>query len=469
MPRRGLQCSFNLADEQFDELCFEFGIELDDVTSEKIMRLKELKLEDTPENQAAVEGLSDEVLYKIDVPANRYDLLCLEGIVMALRVFLRKDKMPNFRIIYPEVPQTLTVTAATKTIRPIGLAAILRNISFTDESLKSFIDLQDKLHQNLGRRRQLVSMGTHDLDKTEGPYKYDALTPEQINFTPLKRDRSYNGAELIEELKKDMKLKAYVPIIEESPVYPVMLDGKGKVMSLPPLINSEHCKLTVDTKNMLIDITGTDYTKCMISLNTLITNVSIHCAEPFTVEAVEIIDTNKTFTSPVFATQTFTVDPDYVRKLTSINEEAAEMVVYLERMGLEANLNEDGQIEVRPPITRTDILHACDIAEDFAISYGYNNITKTQVKTICHGYQQPINKLTDLFRYEMVSCNYIECVTMALISKADGAANLLKEYSDDDFVVLKNSKTKEFQIFRNSLVPCILKTIEANKASPVDC
>lgn len=33
---------------------------------------------------------SDEVLYKIDIPANRYDLLCLEGLATGLLVFLEK-------------------------------------------------------------------------------------------------------------------------------------------------------------------------------------------------------------------------------------------------------------------------------------------------------------------------------------------------------------------------------------------
>jgi phenylalanyl-tRNA synthetase beta chain len=35
----------------------------------------------------------------------------------------------------------------------------------------SFIDLQDKLHMNLCRQRRLVSMGTHDLDTVQGPFK----------------------------------------------------------------------------------------------------------------------------------------------------------------------------------------------------------------------------------------------------------------------------------------------------------
>lgn len=33
---------------------------------------------------------SEEIIYKIDIPANRYDLLCLEGLSIGLLIFLNK-------------------------------------------------------------------------------------------------------------------------------------------------------------------------------------------------------------------------------------------------------------------------------------------------------------------------------------------------------------------------------------------
>ena len=36
----------------------------------------------------AAKGLSEEIVYKIDIPANRYDLLCVEGIARALRLLV---------------------------------------------------------------------------------------------------------------------------------------------------------------------------------------------------------------------------------------------------------------------------------------------------------------------------------------------------------------------------------------------
>lgn len=83
-------------------------------------------------------------------------------------------------------------------IRPYVSCAVLRNIKFTQARYESFIALQDKLHQNLARQRTLVSIGTHDLDTVEGPFTYEALPPEKINFVPLNQTTKMNGAELMQ-------------------------------------------------------------------------------------------------------------------------------------------------------------------------------------------------------------------------------------------------------------------------------
>ena len=41
---------------------------------------------------------SEEVIYKIDIPANRYDMLCLEGIARALNVFKGRMEPPKYRL-----------------------------------------------------------------------------------------------------------------------------------------------------------------------------------------------------------------------------------------------------------------------------------------------------------------------------------------------------------------------------------
>ena len=449
-------------DEEFDNLCFEFGIELDEVTSEKEMFQNEQKKEG--------EHLSSEVLYKIEVAANRYDLLCLEGLALALRIFLQKQKMPEIKPlnVLPEEERQLIVYNSVNDVRPVGLCAILRDINFTDETLKGFMDLQDKLHNNICRGRKLVSMGTHDLDTVKGPFYYRALKPEHIHFIPLNREEEVNGDGLMSILKEDPKLGKYLYLLEGKEKYPVMMDSNGVIMSVPPIINSQHTKMTLNTHNVLLDVTGLDYTKCEIVLNTLIAMFSIYCKNPFTVEEVKVVSqkTGEGKIYPDLTPRKFKTDIKYLKTLTGITDITPEKIVkLLEKMELQAKIINSNELEVSAPITRSDILHPCDIAEDLAISYGYNNIKKELTKTKTHGVQQPYNKLTDLFRNEMSMGGYVEFLTMALLSHKDLFTNMLKDSKDDKTVQILYSKTKEFEYIRSSLIPGILKSIEGNKAN----
>lgn len=75
------------------------------------------------------------------------------------------------------------------------------------------------------------------------------------------------------------------------PTYPVFYDAKRTVLSLPPIINSDTTKISLDTKNVFIEVTGTDLTKCHIVLAILTSQFSEHCEgdSKFTVEPVEVV------------------------------------------------------------------------------------------------------------------------------------------------------------------------------------
>lgn len=71
--------------------------------------------------------------------------------------------MPLYGVVYA----MLADICQTKQIRPHVVAAVLRNVTFDQERYDSFIAVQEKLHNNICRKRTLVSIGTHDLDKCE--------------------------------------------------------------------------------------------------------------------------------------------------------------------------------------------------------------------------------------------------------------------------------------------------------------
>lgn len=465
-------------DVEFDELCFEFGVELDEITSEREEAVKS----SSALSEKELATLSDSVIYKIDVPANRYDLLCMEGLCRAVNIFLRQMEAPVYKVLSPSSSEqqieTMTVMPSTSQIRPFVVCAILRDVTFNEERYASFIDLQDQLHRNLCRLRTLVAIGTHDLDSVKGgPFVYDARNPEDITFVPLTHDTTgeeFTGKSLLEHYSTDPSckhLKPFVPIIQDSPVYPVVLDSEGTVLSLPPIINGAKSKITLNTKNVFIECTATDLTKANIVLDTVVAMFSEYCAVPFSVEPVQVtyVDENGKETNSYITPQMFTrqeqAEVSFVNSLIGINVDAKEMVVLCNKiqLGPARLINDNNTLQVTVPPTRSDILHAVDIAEDIGIAFGYNNIKKKVPTTATVGGEQPLNKLGDLLRVEISCAGYIEVLTHGLCSIHDNFTALRRPVTSA--VSLSNPANVEYQVVRTTLLPGLLKTLQHNKSA----
>merc|ERR1711957_878483 len=98
-----------------------------------------------------------------------------------------------------------------------------------------------------------------------------------------------DGNRLMEVLSTHQQLKAYLPLIRGSPVYPVIYDSKRVVLSVPPIINGDHSKIRLDTKDVFIECTATDLTKANLTLNTVVAMFAEYCSTPFAAEPVEVI------------------------------------------------------------------------------------------------------------------------------------------------------------------------------------
>lgn len=89
----------------------------------------------------------------------------------------------------------------------------------------------------------------------------------------------------------------------------MIYDARRTVLSLPPIINGRHSKISKNTRNCFIECTATDHTKAVIVLNQLVgarrvprflrpatphprrpqvAMFSMYAEEPFTVEPVEV-------------------------------------------------------------------------------------------------------------------------------------------------------------------------------------
>ncbi|KAJ8086781.1 phenylalanine--tRNA ligase subunit beta [Marasmius tenuissimus] len=448
--------------DEFDKLCFEYGLELDEDTTEEV-------------HEAIKKGLpAERPQLKIEVPANRYDLLCIEGISRALKIFLAKSDAPKYRLVYPPGGEDGLLNASidpeTAKIRPLFAGAILRNIKFTERSYASFIDLQDKLHQNICRRRQLVAIGTHDLDTLKPPFRYEARPPKNIKFAPLGKDKEYTAEELMTVYESEKHLARYLPIIRDSSVYPIIYDAEDRVLSMPPIINSEHSKITLNTRNVFIDCTATDQVKLDIVVNMVATMFSEYCEEPFTIEPVKIILPNgQSRITPDISERTMVARASYVNSCTGLSLKADEISKLMAKMSLYTTLspNDADEVLVNIPATRPDIFHECDLMEDAAIAYGFNNLPHTFPPTTTVGQPTAINKLSDIVRLEWALAGWVEVLPLTLCSHEENFAFLNHEDDGKSAVKIANPKTLEFQVVRTTLIPGLLKTIRENRMHPL--
>ncbi|KRZ12096.1 Phenylalanine--tRNA ligase beta subunit [Trichinella zimbabwensis] len=430
----------DIKDEELDQLLFRFGLELDEVTTEVFSDGSGKNVE--------------EVVLKIEIPANRCDLLCWEGLIRALLIFYKSCEQPKYMIASSKMKPTiqLKVTKEVETIRPYVVAAVLRNVTFNRDAYDSFIALQEKLHQNICRKRQLVAIGTHDLDKVKGPFVYSAKSPQEICFKPLNEKEKFTAAQLMTHYSKDNHLRQYLHIIEHSPLFPYICDSEGAVLSMPPIINSDQSKITLQTKNILIECTAVDLHRAQIVLDTIVCMFSVYCDQPYQIDPVEVITPGGIRqTYPILSCRTGSVSTSKVNRTIGVKLPSVTVAQLLNRMGISAEVGSEDMVLYRIPPTRHDILHECDIIEDVAIAYGYNNIKKELPPAAAISDQLYLNKITEAMRKEIACAGFTEILTFSLCSRAD--------------VSMKLNQPEELNraIARTLLLPGILKTLAHNK------
>ena len=220
------------------------------------------------------------------------------------------------------------------------------------------MQIQEKLHDSIGRNRKKVAIGVHDFDKIKPPLVYRDVDEE--TFAPLGETRTMSVKEILSEHPKG---KDFAHLLKDK--YPMIYDKEG-VISFPPVINSERTKLIENTKNLFIDVTGTDERAVNIALNILVCNITERSGKISTVK----VSGKKT---PELEPKEISIDIESIDKILGFGLNEKQITEILERMRYVVMKLKGGRLEVVIPPYRYDILHEIDIIEDIAIGYGYNN------------------------------------------------------------------------------------------------
>jgi len=413
------------------------------------------KLIDTlPMLGSDIEDFDGETI-KVEFFPNRPDQLSVEGVSRSLKGFISQDiGLPIYDVV--ESGEKVFVDKQIENIRPYISFAIIENVNFSGNKLKQIMDFQENLHWVIGRDRKKVAIGIHNLNVINGDYKYIASSPDENSFVPLEHLSKLSPREILEEHEKGSK---YAKLINKFDKYPIILDKDENVLSMPPIINGELTKLTEDTENILVDVTGTDEKAVNQCLNIICSSFGEVGGK---IKSLDIVYTDKTITTPDLTPKTRTVRVDLCNDLIGgVNLNAQDIVKLLLKARMDAKVLSENVVEVKIPSYRIDILHEVDLVENVAIQYCINNIESKLPNISTIAYENNWFKSEKFIREIMLGLGFQEVMSLMLTSE-ESHYNKMKQ-EEDNHVQVAKPITIDRTMIRKSLINSLMEFLEDNK------
>ncbi|MGD0080093.1 MAG: phenylalanine--tRNA ligase subunit beta [Methanoregula sp.] len=381
---------------------------------------------------------------------DRPDLFSPEGVARAMRGFLGIESgLPSYPVRLSGI--SFTVDPALADIRPVLGAAVIRGVSFDDESIQSIMALQESLHWAVGRGRSKVAIGIHDLDTVKPPFHYIASRRSR-KFIPLDFTEKMSLDEILE---KHPKGRDYAKIVKDFPLFPLIVDDDDHVLSFPPIINGERTRVTIDTKNILLDTTGTDKRAVGVAVNIICTAMAESGAR---IESVEI----NGIQTPTLAPAERTVSVKECSALLGIELRASSMAALLEKMRFGAQPAGTDRLKIQVPCYRADIMHDWDIFEDVAIAYGYENLQAMPPATFTVGKPHPVQTYANIARDIFCGLGYLEVMPFTLTNE-DTLFNRMRRPEVPGVLHVLHPISIENTVVRTDLLPLLLEFLALNR------
>jgi len=401
------------------------------------------------------EAAGDEL--KLEVAHNRPDLLSPEGVARVLKGFLGIEiGLPSYE---PSASGVMVqVDRSVKPIRPFIAAGVVTKVKLIDEIVASLMQVQEKLHASLCRNRRRGSIGVYDLDTIEPPVRYTTTLPDGIRFVPLEFNRELTPAQILREHPKGIE---YGSITRGWSRYPLLVDSRGVVLSIPPIINSESTRVTSKTRQLFIDVTGEDERVANQSLTILMTGLA---ERGFELRSVAVKYPSRRVRTPDLRPRRHRLSARNANEFIGLNLKPRGIAKIAERMryGI-ADIWGDILTLLAPPY-RSDLMHEVDIIEDIAIGYGYDQLEPTLPKVVTTGERTPIERLSERARRVLTGLGFMEAMTYTLTNLR---TNFELMRARGEAVEIANPVSEEYTIIRNSLLPCLLSVLRANRRNPL--
>jgi phenylalanyl-tRNA synthetase beta chain len=378
-----------------------------------------------------------------ELTPNRPDWYSMEGISRALKSYHGK-KNPVYQT--KKSDYRVAVDPSVAKIRPFTACAVVKDLEFEDRRIRDIVLLQEKLLATLGRKVKRFGLGLYPLQAISFPVRYTTMKPKDIIYVPLGFDEEMDADEILAKHKKG---EQYGHLIRGHDRYPVFVDANDKIMALVPIVNSDETgKIDEGTKEIFIEVSGTDLNSCKAALNILACTFADMGG---TIYEVKVEYGKEKMTLPDLKMKEVPLELERINKTLGLDLGQKDAAALLMKMGYECK---KGKVLIPP--YRADVIAWVDIMEDIAIAYGYNNFKQTLPGFFTVG---RIETKHDRMDEAMKGMGFLEIKTFILTNKEKlgiiGYRGRLLEIS--------NPGTVDFTVVRPNLVVDILDVFLTNK------
>ncbi|MFB6298803.1 MAG: phenylalanine--tRNA ligase subunit beta [Halobacteriales archaeon] len=419
------------------------------------------------------EGETEDGAFELEFAPDRLDRLSVEGVARSLRYQYGDDRgvyVPDTN----DADWTYIVDESVPAERPYVTGAIVRGVDLDDEALDSLIQLQEKLHTTMGRGRAKGAIGIHDLTMLKGSaatagagsnsITYKGIASDGDRFVPLDSDEEMTPAEVLTDHPIGDK---YADIVADYERYPAIYDDIG-LFSFPPVINGRRTEVTTNSRELLIEMTGTDQWTIDRMCNIICYALDARGA---IIEDVEVIYEDRALTRPDFSLKQKSVTHERLEKMIGIDFDPETVVDLFERSGLDAeattNGDEEPAYEVTIPPYRVDILHPLDLIDDVGRAYGFNELVPRYPDVSTVGGRHERSRLENATRSLLTGLGFEDLLNFHLISETEnfermGIAPDADVLGGGEPATIEEPYSAEYTILRTWALPSMLMVLENN-------
>ena len=389
--------------------------------------------------------------------SNRPDIWSVEGIARALKGYLGAGRIRPITVA-GRSNLNVVVDKRVKPIRPFISTAIVKGLQPTDEALKSWINLQEKLDQTYGRKRKRASIGFYQADLIQSPLSYTVANPDIITFAPLGSEEKQSLREIVSTHPKGSE---YGEIISQFESWPVLVDGADNVLSLPPVINSNDLgRITTGTRNILVEVTGTNAETVHNTLKIVVSSLAERGGRIYSCLETYPYGTPRRLVSPDLTPTVTSLRLSHINKLLGTSVRLREASRFVERAGYKVQRATRDTIQLEIPCYRTDIMHSVDMMEDIAIAMDINKLKPEWPMIWTVGNLAKETDENESVAEIMIGLGFQEVLTYALTSPVVVSNNVPS--SQGKLVELLNPRMTTHTVLRNWLLPSLLETTSHN-------